>query len=64
MMPGELRQARAAELLGIGVRQVKRLVRSYRCEGGGERGVAPAGKALAGGPRCALIVSSTTRPGG
>ena len=33
MMPGELRQACAAELLGIGVRQVKRLVRSYRCEG-------------------------------
>src|SRR5271166_2820658 len=33
MMRGELRQARAAELLGIGVRQVKRLVRSYRCEG-------------------------------
>ena len=32
-MRGELRQARAAELLGIGVRQVKRLVRSYRCEG-------------------------------
>ena len=33
VMRGELRQARAAELLGIGVRQVKRLVRSYRCEG-------------------------------
>ena len=33
MMRGELRQARAAELLGVGVRQVKRLVRSYRCEG-------------------------------
>ncbi len=32
-MRGELRQARAAELLGIGVRQVKRLVGSYRCEG-------------------------------
>ena len=30
---GELRQARAAELLGVGVRQVKRLVRGYRCEG-------------------------------
>jgi transposase len=33
VMRGELRQARAAEVLGIGVRQVKRLVRSYRCEG-------------------------------
>ena len=33
MMRGELRQARAAELLGVGVRQVKRLVRGYRCEG-------------------------------
>ena len=33
LMRGELRQARAAELLGVGVRQVKRLVRGYRCEG-------------------------------
>ena len=33
VMRGELRQARAGELLGIGVRQVKRLVRGYRCEG-------------------------------
>src|SRR5271166_4140822 len=33
VMRGELRQARAAELLGIGVRQVKRLVRGYRREG-------------------------------
>ena len=33
LMRGELRQARAAELLGIGVRQVKRLVRGYRREG-------------------------------
>src|SRR5208283_4690295 len=32
-MRGELRQARAGELLGIGARQVKRLVRSYRGEG-------------------------------
>jgi len=30
---GELRQARAAELLRIGVRQVKRLVRIFRAEG-------------------------------
>ncbi len=30
---GELGQARVAELLGVGVRQVKRLVRGYRCEG-------------------------------
>ena len=30
---GELGQARAAELLGIGGRQVKRVVRGYRCEG-------------------------------
>ena len=33
VMRGELRQARAAELLGFGVRQVKRLVCSYRSEG-------------------------------
>ena len=33
VMRGELRQARAAELLGVGVRQAKRLVRGYRCEG-------------------------------
>ncbi len=33
LMRGELRQGRASELLGIGVRQVKRLVRNYRCEG-------------------------------
>jgi transposase len=33
LMRGELRQARAAELLGVGVRQVKRQVRGYRCEG-------------------------------
>ena len=33
LMRGELRQARAAELLGVGVRQVKRLVRGYRREG-------------------------------
>ena len=33
LMRGELRQARAGELLGIGARQVKRLVRSYRGEG-------------------------------
>ena len=33
VMRGELRQARAAELLGVGVRQTKRLVRGYRCEG-------------------------------
>jgi transposase len=33
VMRGELRQARAAELLGVGVRQVKRLVRGYRSEG-------------------------------
>ena len=35
VMRGELRQARAGELLGIGVRQVKRLVRGYRYEGEG-----------------------------
>ncbi len=34
-MRGELRQARAGELLGIRVRQVKRLVCGYRCEGAG-----------------------------
>ena len=33
VMRGELRQASAAELLGVGVRQAKRLVRGYRCEG-------------------------------
>ena len=33
LMRGELRQARAAELLGVGVRQVKRLVRGYRSFG-------------------------------
>jgi transposase len=35
VLRGELRQVRAGELLGIGVRQVKRLVRGYRCEGAG-----------------------------
>jgi len=35
VMRGELRQARAAELLGVGVRQAKRLVRGYRREGEG-----------------------------
>src|SRR5208337_798052 len=35
VMRGELRQARAGELLGIGVRQVKRPVRGYRCDGAG-----------------------------
>jgi len=33
LMRGELRQARAAELLGVGVRQVKRLVGRHRREG-------------------------------
>lgn len=33
LMRGELRQARAAELLGVGVRQVKRLVLRHRREG-------------------------------
>jgi transposase len=33
VLRGELRQVRAAELLGVGVRQAKRLVRGYRCDG-------------------------------
>jgi hypothetical protein len=35
VLRGELGQARAGELLGIGVRQVKRLLGGYRCEGAG-----------------------------
>jgi transposase len=35
LLRGELSQARAGELLGIGVRQVKRLLRGYRREGAG-----------------------------
>jgi len=42
LMRGELRQARAAELLGIGVRQVKRLVRGFRREGEASVVLAPA----------------------
>jgi Helix-turn-helix domain len=42
ILRGELRQARAAELLGIGVRQVKRLVRG--CRGEGEASLARAGE--------------------
>ena len=62
---GELRQARAAELLGIGVRQVKRMVRRYRCEGEASvvsrRRGRPSNKRLDGATVAAIEAALETR---
>ncbi len=64
-MRGELRHARAGELLGVGVRQVKRLVRGYRCEGEASvvsrRRGQPSNNRLDGAKAAAIEASLRTR---
>jgi hypothetical protein len=64
-MRGELRQARAGELLGIGVRQVKQLVRGCRCEGAGRvmsrRGGRPSNNRLEAARLAAIEAALMTR---